>query len=375
MIREDPEQSSRRDPAYWFALLRAPVLRRVTLNELLEAFVNPENMFNASPGELSDMGLKGKLLDYFKNPDWSAVETDLRWLAVPGNHLVTIRDVAYPYLLKQIHDPPPAFFVCGDLAVLSSPQLSIVGSRRPSSDGRRIARELARQLVGIGFTITSGLATGLDTEAHKGALHAGGPTVAVLGSGIDIIYPPRNRKLATSIVDRGAVISEFPLGYRPIPVNFPLRNRIISGLSVGTVVVEAALKSGSLITARCALEQCREVFAVPGSIYSHLSRGCHALIREGAKLVECVDDILEEVAPLAVRGSAGRCLPEAENKKIKMLDADSKLLLDNIGKRPVTIDTLVEDTGLPVQSISAILLTLEIEGLIESLPGGEFNRR
>jgi DNA processing protein len=374
MIREDHKHLSRDDPAYWFALLRAPILRRRNLSLLLAAFKSPENIFRASPRELSGFDLGARVLEYFRHPDWPAVDADLEWLAVPGNHLVTMLDGSYPDRLKQIADPPPACYVRGDPAVLNSLQISIVGSRRPSVDGRRIARNFAGQLAGLGITITSGLAAGLDSEAHKGALQAGKPTVAVLGSGIDIIYPPGNRDLAASIIDHGAVISEFPLGYRPLPVNFPLRNRIISGLSLGTIVIEAALNSGSLITAHCAMEQCREVFAVPGSIYNHLSRGCHALIREGAKLVECVDDVLEEIRPLAALASTDRQLPDTENKKIKMLDADCKLLLDNIGKRPVTIDTLVEDTGLPVKSIATALITLEMAGLVDSLPGGEFTR-
>ena len=372
---EDQTQFSRVDPAYWFALLRAPVVRRITLTRLLEVFDTPENIFRASTRDLKDAGLKKKLLEYFRDPDWSAVDADLKWLEISGNHLITIRDEDYPELLKQIHDPPPACYLRGDRAVLNSLQISIVGSRRPSADGRRTARGLACQLAELGITITSGLAAGLDSEAHKGALQAGKPTVAVLGSGINIIYPRGNRDLAASIINHGAVISEFPLGYRPLPINFPLRNRIISGLSVGIIVVEAALKSGSLITARLAMEHCREVFAVPGSIYNHMSRGCHALIRDGAKLVEGVDDVLQEIGPLAALVSSDRQLPEAENKKIKMLDADCKLLLDNIGRRPVTIDMLVEVTGLPASSTAAALLRLEMEGFVDSLPGGEFTRR
>lgn len=366
---------SNNDPTYWFALLRAPVLRRRSLTQLLEVFKTPENIFRAGPRELCGCGLSGKALEFLENPDWAAVETDLEWLAKPNNHLITLPDDAYPVLLKQIHDPPPALYLSGDPAVLNCMQISIIGSRRPSPDGRRIARNFARDLAHLGITITSGLASGLDSEAHKGALQAGMKTIAVLGSGLDIIYPPWNGDLAASIIANGALISEFPLGSRPLRANFPLRNRIISGLSLGTIVVEAALKSGSLITARCALEQGREVFAVPGSIYNKTSHGCHYLIHEGAKLIECVDDVLEEIGPLTALLSRERRLPVENDKKLKMLDADCKLLLDNIGKRPVTIDVLVEETGLPVNSIAAALLALEMEGLIDSLPGGEFTRR
>ena len=374
MIREDHKYSNN-DPAYWFALLRTPVLRRGSLTRLVDVFKRPAEIFRANSRELSHFGLGEKTLEYLRNPDWSAVEFDLEWLARPDNHLVTIRDDNYPALLKQIHDPPPAIYLRGEPEVLTRKQISIIGSRRPSPDGRRIARNFARDLADLGITITSGLASGLDSEAHKGALQAGGKTVAVLGSGLDNIYPPWNGELAASISANGALISEFPLGTRPLRANFPLRNRIISGLSLGTIVVEAALKSGSLITARCAAEQGREVFAVPGSIYSKTSQGCHHLIREGAKLIECVDDVLDEIGSLAALLSRDRRLPAENGKKIKMLDADCKLLLDNIGKRPVTIDILVEETGLPVNSVAAAVLALEMEGLIDSLPGGEFTRR
>lgn len=375
MVMEDHKSISNIDPAYWFALLRTPVFQRRSLTRLLETFIHPEDIFRAGPRALSGFGLSAKALEYLEHPDWPAVVSDMEWLAKPGNHLITIRDDAYPVLLKEIHDPPPALHLSGDPAVLNHTQISIVGSRRPSPDGRRIARKFARGLANLGITITSGLAMGLDSEAHKGALQAGMKTVAVLGNGLDFIYPAWNRELAASITANGAVISEFPLGSRPLRTNFPLRNRIISGLSVGTIVVEAALKSGSLITARCAMEQGREVFAVPGSIYNTTSHGCHYLIREGAKLIECIDDVLEEIRPLSALLTRENRLPEENDKKIKMLDADCKLLLDNIGKRPVTIDILVEETGLPVNSVASALLALEMEGLIDSLPGGEYTRR
>lgn len=363
------------DPAYWFALLRAPCHRRHQLTALLKKFHSPEKIFHASKQELSACGLGGKTLEYFHNPDWTGVESDLKWLEESGNFLITIEDEYYPGLLKQIYDPPPAYCLRGDPASLNRIQLSIVGSRRPSADGRRIARSFSTQLAELGFTITSGLATGLDSEAHRGALKAGKKTVAVLGSGVDYIYPASNKGLAEMIMDSGAVISEFPLGSTPLPVNFPQRNRIISGLSPGTIVIEAALKSGSLITARCAVEQGREVFAVPGSIYNRQSRGCHFLIREGAKLVECVDDILEELGPLSIMSAPERQVPDDGIKKIKKLDADCKLLLDNIGKHPVTVDMLVEETGMSVVSVTMALLTLELEGLVDSVPGGEYTRR
>jgi DNA processing protein len=368
MIKE--EQSQNKDLPYWLALLRTPALGPRTLGKLLKTAVGPASIFELPEKALIEAGLKGRSINFLQNPPWPMIESDLLWLEQEGNHLITFADQHYPELLKQIYDPPFALFVRGNPEVLSSIQLGIVGSRNPTTDGRRMARDFSRQLAAVGLTITSGLALGIDCCSHLGALDANGQTIAVLGNGLNSIYPKSNSQLAESIIENGALVSELPLDYRPLPANFPRRNRIISGVSTGVLVVEAALKSGSLITARCAMEQGRDVFAIPGSIHNPLTRGCHSLIREGAKLVEQLQDIIEEIGPLAAASVTTDTQLVKTQQLIKGLDADTKLLLDNIGYRPVNVDYLVGVTGLTVNIISRTLLNLELQGLIESLPGG-----
>jgi len=363
-----------RELTCWFALLRAPAGVNETLRALLSQLGTAVQIFDADRKFLSEFGLHQKTIDYLQNPPWEKVEKDLLWYQSPGSHLITCTHQHYPPLLKEIYDPPLALYLRGDPDVLCSLQIGVVGSRRPTPDGRRNTRELAGQLARLGVTVTSGLASGLDSEAHQAALVAGGRTVAVLGSGLNIIYPAKNRKLAQMVIENGALISELPPDYGPRPVNFPRRNRIISGLSVGTLVVEATARSGSLITARLAAEQGREVFAVPGSIHNPLSVGCHDLIREGAKLVENVEDILEEIGPLAHITVNTRQDHHGDVKKIKELDESSKLLLDNIGSQPVSIDFLVAETHMAANFISARLLNMELSGVIESVPGGKYKR-
>ena len=366
---------NRKELAYWFALLRAPAIQTELLHRLLHEFKTPLSIFRTDSKILAELGVHKKTIDYINNPAWDKVKMDLEWNRAPDNHLITYFDENYPVLLKEIHDPPLALFLSGVPEILQSLQLSIVGSRRPSPDGRRNTREFAERLAQLGLTITSGLAAGLDSDAHKGALAVDGTTIAVLGSGLKQIYPKANNKLAQLIIEKkGAVISELPPDFSPLPMNFPRRNRIISGLSLGTLVVEAAENSGSLITARFAMEQGREVFAIPGSIHNPLTRGCHELIRQGAKLTEKIDDILEEIGPLAyLAGNSGQD-QQGDAKKIKELDELSKLLLDNIGSRPVSIDSLVEVTALSVPVVSAQLLQMELSGVITSMPGGKYIR-
>lgn len=368
------ESQSYKDTAYWFALLRVPAVRIETLHKLLLEFETPINIFKQDSNSLFRFGLQQKAIDYINNPSWDKVKLDLEWSQSTANHLITVFNKSYPEILKEIHDPPLALYLSGDPEILNSLQISIVGSRRPTPDGRRVATEFAGRLANMGVTITSGLAAGLDSDAHKGALAVNGQTIAVLGSGLNVIYPAKNKKLAQQIIKTGAIISEFPPDFKPLPANFPRRNRIISGLSIGTLVVEAAIKSGSLITARFAMEQGREVFAVPGSIHNPLSQGCHGLIRQGAKLVENIDDILEEIGPLAHLVGNNAQYQHRDAKKIKELDECSKLLLDNIGSRPVSIDFLVEETKLAAHVVSAQLLTMELFGVIESMPGGKYIR-
>jgi DNA processing protein len=332
-------------------------------------------VFSATRAELQAAGAGSAFLSYVGAPDWHGVERDLRWLRQDACALVTFDSDDYPALLREISDPPLALFLRGDATVLAQPQLAIIGSRTPTADGRRLARRFAAEAVLNGLVVTSGLAVGIDGEAHAGAIGAGGKTVAVLGNGLATVYPRRHAALAEEIASHGAVVSEFPTDRAPLPDNFPRRNRIISGLSTGVLVVEAALQSGTLITANHALEQGREVFAVPGPIQSPRSRGCHALIRQGAKLVEEIGDILEEIRPLASRSHCARAGEICDAVQAGTLDEKSKLLLDNIGIQPVPVDFLVETTALPVSAAISLLSALEIAGLIESVSGGGYVRK
>ena len=286
--------------------------------------------------------------------------------------IVLSTDPEYPPLLKQTAGAPAALYVQGALPLLATPQLAMVGSRSPTPAGRSTAREFAAWFARAGLTVTSGLATGIDAASHEGALRVDGATIAVFGTGLDRVYPPANRGLAERIRAHGALVSELPPGTAPLPENFPRRNRIIAGLALGTLVVEAARDSGSLITARQALEAGREVFAIPGSIHSPLSRGCHQLIKAGAVLVEEADDVTKELgfsfskeqltsAPAAVRGPGE-------------LDKEYEMLLDALGFAPATIDSLVARTELPSESIASMLLILELEGRVAALPGGRYGR-
>jgi len=290
------------------------------------------------------------------------------------HHLITLHDPAYPPLLKNIPDPPPLLFVHGSLAALRSHQLAIVGSRNPSTVGKTIAAQFAQTLVHCGLSITSGLALGIDAASHRGALDAGGVTLAVAGTGPDKIYPATNKRLACEIIEHGALVTEFPPGTAAQAHHFPRRNRIISGMSVGTLVVEAASHSGSLITARLALEQGREVFAIPGSIHNPLARGCNALIRQGAKLVETARDILEEIGSLAAAAEALDAAADSAAQPEEDLSEEYRNVLKEIAYAPTTVDTLVETTKQSAENLSSMLLMLELRGLIASSEGGAYYR-
>jgi DNA processing protein len=364
---------SRDTLAKWLTLRRLPGVGGRTQRELLEQFGTLENIFSASRGQLESL-LVGKneaietLLD---GPQSQNLQREFDWLDQPDHHLLVWSDHDYPPLLREIPDPPLMLFVIGRREVLSHPQIAIVGSRNPSPVGRENALAFARSLAGAGLTITSGLALGVDGAAHRGALAAGGLTIAVTGTGLDRVYPARHRDLAHEIVKTGALISEFAPGTPPLPENFPIRNRLISGLSLGTLVVEAALQSGSLITARLAIEQGREVFAIPGSIHAPQSRGCHSLIRQGAKLVETAQDVLEELGPLA---AAARCIAPENAAQSPAIDPGMTALLKQIGHDPVSIDTLIERSGLTADAVSSMLLRMELHGLVSSCPGGKVQR-
>lgn len=299
--------------------------------------------------------------------------SEKEWLAAPKHHRIDPASADYPAFLRQLRDSPDPLFVAGNPNSLHLPAIAIVGSRNPSRGGAENAYQFARHLARAGFCIVSGLAQGIDTAAHRGALDVGAATVAVLGHGLDQIYPKANRSLAESITVNGAIISEYPLGTPPLRGHFPERNRLISGLCLGTLVVEAAKRSGSLITARLAGDQGREVFAIPGSIHNPMARGCHQLIRQGARLVESVDDILNELAPLLshVMQNHGE---DADTPEPTRRDGDYLKLLDALAYDPQNPDELAKKSGLTIEQVSSMLLILELEGDVESLPGGKFSR-
>ncbi|MCW8919693.1 MAG: DNA-processing protein DprA [Gammaproteobacteria bacterium] len=352
---------------YWLALLHAPGIGAVKFRQLLDRYGEPQALFHTPPSSF-DSSLQA-LAAYLRQPDWPAVDRDLAWLQGEGCALVTLHDAAYPPLLRELHDAPPLLFVRGSTALLATPQLAMVGSRNPSSSGRETAHDFACTLSRVGMVITSGLAQGIDAASHQGALQGGGQTIAVTGTGLDRVYPASNRELAHAIVDGGGtLISEFPPGTQPHASNFPRRNRIISGLSLGTLVVEAALRSGSLITARLASEQGREVFAIPGSIHNPLARGCHQLIRQGAKLVESAADVLEELAPQLHAVLAAESSATVAGEVV--LDDESRRLLECLGYEATAVDLLVERSGLTAEAVSSMLLPLELQGFVAATVGG-----
>ena len=298
---------------------------------------------------------------------------DDEWLQMSGNHIIARGDENFPELLEQIPRPPERLYIKGDPGLLHMPALAIVGSRNPTQAGARNAFEFARHLGAAGFCIVSGLAEGIDTAAHRGALDAGAATVAFLGHGIDRVYPSANKELAHEIAAHGALVSEFPLGTHPHKTLFPQRNRLISGVSLGTLVVEAARRSGSLITARYAGDQGREVFALPGSIHNPLARGCHKLIRQGAKLVETAEDIVNELAPLSSH-LLQNSLESTNNDDLPVHDDDEyRQLKKYLSHDPISIDELAEDSGSTIDQVSSMLLILELQGEVESLSGGRYS--
>lgn len=359
---------------YWLALHHAPGVGAVRFAEILSKVPDLPSLFNASSEMLDSWKIPARLAAYIKNPDWSVINKDLHWAADnSSNHILTIADADYPELLKDIHDPPPLLYLRGNMDLLSLPQLAIVGSRNPTKSGELLAKEFAAFLAQHGFVITSGLAIGVDGAAHEGALKVQGKTIAVVATGLDRVYPASHYELAHQIAQQGLLVSEFPPGTSPRPGNFPRRNRIISGLSVGTLVVEAMLKSGSLITARLTAEQGREVFAIPGSIHNPLARGCHQLIKQGAKLVETAQDIVEELAPMisTLIETPEKIQPVSSSST---LDQDYQQLLTHMGYDPISIDQLVELSGLTPEEVSSMLLMLELDGYISSQTGGFYCR-
>lgn len=346
--------------------------RPVEMARLLSIFGTAEMLFReAHPGLLEQLRFSKGLINAFfhaERPPRILIDRDMAWLEQPRHHLLQLGDPAYPALLATIHDPPALLFADGDIALLGNDQFAIVGSRKLSMSGRKTATRIAGELSRAGLTITSGLALGIDAAAHRGALEARGPTIAVLGCGCDLDYPPGNRRLAAEIRASGLVISEFALGASADPYHFPQRNRIVTGMSLGTLVVEATLKSGSLISARLASEQGRDVFAVPGSVDGIHHEGCHQLIRSGAKLTESARDILEELPGYQPTAEVDRFAERT--RQLEQLAGIKKALVTNLGDEPVSIDELTDLSGLPVAEILSHLIELEVAGIICSDGGG-----
>jgi DNA processing protein len=324
--------------------------------------------------ELEAAGLPPPAVERMASGPSAWLEPALEWLASPGQSLLAWDDPDYPPLLRAARDAPLALFVVGDRDVLSLPHFAIVGSRNPTVQGAENAHAIARRLAQSGIVVCSGLATGIDTAAHRGALDGGAPTTAVLGCGAGRIYPAVNAALAERIAADGLLLTEYPPGVPPLAANFPRRNRIISGLSAGVLVVEAAHRSGSLITARLAGEQGREVFAVPGSIHNPLARGCHQLIRQGAVLVESADDILREIAPRLGLAAAAAIPAGPAAAPDESRDASYAELLETLGHDPASVDELALRTGLTAAEVSSMMLILELQGAVESMPGGRYAR-
>jgi len=355
----------------WLTVRHAPGVGSATFHRLLDTFGSPSLAVRAPAGELHGLGLTSAAVNAVRRPDQAALDRDLEWSQGQDNHIITCLDDAYPPLLRQLPDPPPLLYAHGRVELLGEPQLAMVGSRNPTRSGLQTATDFARHLGAAGLVITSGLALGIDAASHQGALDAEGATVAVAGTGLDRVYPAAHRDLARAIASTGVLVSEFPVGTPPLAENFPRRNRIISGLSLGTLVVEAALRSGSLITARLAAEQGREVFAIPGSIHNPLARGCHRLIREGAKLVETAQDVIDELAPLAAACEAESSTAAAVAPE---LDRDYLHLIEIMGFDEISIDQLVENSGLTPAEVSSMLLQLEMGGQVAASHGGYYIR-
>ena len=361
----------------WLSLYHVTGLGPATYQRLLEQFGSPKNILDCDVTTLQNCGLRNSVINGIKSPDISKVEQDLKWLKDAQNqHIITLNSPEYPSLLKEIPaDPPPVLYVKGNLQLLSTPQLAIVGSRNPSASGHENAFNFAKTMTKMGLTITSGLALGIDAASHKGAIAANGPTLAVAATGLDITYPRNHQQLSEEIIEKqGAIVSEHAIGTSPQKKNFPRRNRVISGLSWGTLVVEAALRSGSLITARYAAEQGREVFAIPGSIHTPLSKGCHSLIKQGAKLVESCDDILEELNFInSTTKENSQIFQESPIKPID-LKGDQLVVFHQVGHEPTAVDTVVQRSGLTANVVSSILMELELQRYITSTAGGYYSR-
>jgi len=358
------------DLYYWIALRTVFGIGNINYKNLIAHFGGPEKVFHARPDELEQIeGIPVRAIAALRNfkPE-KTIDKELALIDKQAVTVITLNDAAYPDSLKNIYDPPPFLYVKGAFSRHDDTAFAIVGSRNASEYGITATERISRELALHGITIVSGMARGIDSCAHYGALSAKGRTIAVLGSGIDVIYPPENRRLYESITEHGAVISELPMGTKPNAYNFPARNRIISGLSLGVLVVEASLHSGSLITAQMALDQGRDVFAVPGNVHSYKSKGTHKLLKDGARLVESAQDILDEIR---VNGSVTATRQEREDIHLD-LSNEVRTVYTLLSEEPLQIDEIISKSGFTSSQVSALLLELELNGLIKQLPGKHF---
>jgi len=361
----------------WLTFGLATGVTGATCESVIEQFGSIGSAIDAPSRELLSAGLSATTIESLQQPDAEQLQRCTEWLGDDDCHLLTWSDPRYPSLLREIASPPALLFVRGDADVLNLPQLAMVGSRNATPTGIETAENFAAHLARSGFSLTSGLALGIDAAVHRATLAAGGTTIAVLGTGPDQIYPAVHTGLAEQIVAQGALVSEFPPGCPPRRAQFPQRNRIISGLTLGTLVVEAGTRSGALITARFAAEQGREVFAIPGSIHNPVARGCHQLIRSGAKLVETARDIVEELGGM-LESYAASIEQNMVNEAVppaRALDSDYQSLLDLMGWDPVSVDTLIKRSGLTTAEVSSMLLLLELHGRVDPLAGGRYVQR
>lgn len=367
----------------WLTLALAPGLGTRAIMRLREQYPDPSAFLTAADHELREAGLDANTIAALRRPDGERIAACLEWLEAEHHYLISLDDPYYPPLLRRIDDPPPVLFAAGQPDALLKPQVAVVGSRNATAGGLANARAFAATLARAGFAVTSGLAEGVDGAAHTACLDAGGLTVAVAGTGPDMVYPACHRELARRIVGQGVVTSFFPPGTGPRPHNFPARNRVISGMSLGVLVVEAGNQSGSLITARLAAEQGRNVFAIPGSIHNPLARGCHYLLRQGAQLVETADEIVEELRPLAVElaGELTALLDSPADDGLEsdactphLVDPEYRRLLEAVGFDPTPVDEIIARSQLTTAAVSSMLLMPELDGRVIAHPGGRYSR-
>ena len=364
-----PTSAQDDDAALWVALNQIPGLGNASVCQLLAKFGSPEGVFGASIKQLREVVDDEFAQKISQGINLEAIQATLDWLKKDNAHIVTLADETYPQKLLEISNPPAILYAIGNLKWLNHPAIAMVGSRSATPQGEKNAEDFAQSLCDQGLCVVSGMALGIDGAAHRGALKSNGATIAVVGTGLDIVYPARHRDLAHKIAERGLIISEFPLGTPSKAQNFPRRNRIISGLSLGCLVVEANIDSGSLITARLAAEQGREVFAIPGSIHSPVSKGCHQLIKQGAKLIESTTDIIEEIkfcaqtiSPFGSLAHSGQTASEPSS------------LLASMGFDAINFESILTITGLTAEALSAMLMVLELEGKITTMAGGKYQR-